>query len=949
MPSRHVTTLFILVLYPLLSIDALSADKRALEDTSLVEPRYLFARSLGTMPLDSRVVDVRERSSSALDTSSQLGKSEDLEYLRDLIISDLLDVTINDDRIQSLISSIQLEGFWKDINYEDVSITGFEHTRHLNNTLLLSRAWRSSQSVYHQSPEVKDAIHKALEFWIRNDFISDNWYHNEISGPATLVRIALLIDEDLTESQTDEIMRMAHRASLLAWGARPGGDLIRILGIMAERAIFERDAEALEEAVDSMVEQITFTSGRGLKPDYSFHHRTDRVTSVLSYGRGYANAFADWAYRLAGTRFSFEEEALRLLIDYFLDGIARTMVHGWYNDPGAMNRGMSRPGALNARGSALPKKLLHATDYRADELQNIANIRDGLQTPNITANRFFWHSEYLSHQRPHYFTSVRMHSARTLNMEAPHGNQGLKQHFFADGANFISRTGREYHDIFVAWDWRKIPGTTVLQRPEHPGHREIVKAGRTDFVGAVSDSIFGAAAFDFESAHEPLKARKSWFFFDDEFVALGAGIQSDSDDPIATTVNQSLLNGDVYVKRSEDREILNQGEYSFSHVDWVHHDHIAYLFPVPVPISLKNKTSSGAWRSINHQPWATDDLVEKELFTLWFDHRLPENESTYQYIVVPDIEVSEVDDYRESSQIEILTNTPEIQAVRHHELNQIQIVFYEPGQIDLGDGVTLRSEHRGLLIVEKSGSTIDKIIVADPTRLQQEFKFELTGRFEGAADHWMSEWDEERALSLVRVALPDGDDAGKSVSLKSFESRNAETLASFTAQSDHEPVSNSHHNIGDHYGGGVIYWIDEAGESMLIAAEEDHSSRTRWNYGDLKVTHADGDGIGEGIMNTQRIIEHHRDEDPESVYAAKVCDDYLGGGYDDWYLPSKTELDLMYSQKEKIGGFDNALYWSSTEYGIGFAWEQYFYGYGGQYTSPKGSSRVRCVRYVVNN
>src|SRR5690625_1275557 len=171
MPSRHVTTLFILVLSPLLSIDALSADKRALEDTSLVEPRYLFARSLGTMPLDLRVVDERERSSSSLDTSSQLGKSEDLEYLRDLIINDLLDVTINDDRIQSLISSIQLEGFWKDINYEDVSITGFEHTRHLNNTLLLSRAWRSSQSVYLQSPEVNDAIHKAIEFWIRIDFI----------------------------------------------------------------------------------------------------------------------------------------------------------------------------------------------------------------------------------------------------------------------------------------------------------------------------------------------------------------------------------------------------------------------------------------------------------------------------------------------------------------------------------------------------------------------------------------------------------------------------------------------------------------------------------------------------------------------------------------------------------------------------------------------------------
>ena len=97
-------------------------------------------------------------------------------------------------------------------------------------------------------------------------------------------------------------------------------------------------------------------------------------------------------------------------------------------------------------------------------------------------------------------------------------------------------------------------------------------------------------------------------------------------------------------------------------------------------------------------------------------------------------------------------------------------------------------------------------------------------------------------------------------------------------------------------------------------------------------------------MNTKLIVAQQTEDDFFGNFAAKVCADFQGGGYGDWYLPSKSELNLMYNQKDVIGGFANALYWSSTEYNIGFAWEQYFYGYGGQYTSPKGASRVRCIR-----
>jgi formylglycine-generating enzyme required for sulfatase activity len=67
----------------------------------------------------------------------------------------------------------------------------------------------------------------------------------------------------------------------------------------------------------------------------------------------------------------------------------------------------------------------------------------------------------------------------------------------------------------------------------------------------------------------------------------------------------------------------------------------------------------------------------------------------------------------------------------------------------------------------------------------------------------------------------------------------------------------------------------------------------------------------------------------------------LGKG---WRLPTKDELNVMYKKKNKIGGFANYYYWSSTEYNNNFAWVQNFDD-GGQYDDYKGNKYdVRAVR-----
>ena len=84
--------------------------------------------------------------------------------------------------------------------------------------------------------------------------------------------------------------------------------------------------------------------------------------------------------------------------------------------------------------------------------------------------------------------------------------------------------------------------------------------------------------------------------------------------------------------------------------------------------------------------------------------------------------------------------------------------------------------------------------------------------------------------------------------------------------------------------------------------------------------------VGTGQINTLMLVETMRDnaytsdydfinEHKTEEYAAKLCADYSFNGYDDWFLPSRDELRLIYENLKKDGfsNFDNGRYWSSSE------------------------------------
>lgn len=689
----------------------------------------------------------------------------ELEILRKKVIAELMLPEVNEQRARELMSSIRPDGTWPGIDYVDVSNTGFQHSQHLGNMVELSRALKKKGSELKGDKHLKAVIYSALDYWLANDFICQNWWHNQIGTPNALVTVLLIMDTDLTKAQIAKTLPMIGRAHLTASGARPSGDRIKIAGILAKTLLFNRDEPQFNEVIRVIEGEIKFNTGqRGMQHDYSFHHREDRVNNTLSYGLGYADAFAEWAAFVAGTKYQFSEKPLQQLTDYYLDGICKQMVFGKYEDTGAMNRDITREGAQKAFGTKSLERLLSATDYRKTELEEIIRIRKGETIPNSSFSTFFWQTEHFTFQRPKYFTSVRMHSTRNDNMEVPYNGEGLMNHHRGDGTNYISLTGDEYADLAPVCDWQKIPGTTILQKPELPSENEIQKKGLTDFVGAVTDGKYGAVAYDFKSPHDPVAAKKAWFFFDDEYVCLGAGINSRSKFPVATTLNQCLLRGDVVLMSDNQKSIVAKGERQTDQVNWVLHNGIGYIFPETQKVNLSNQAQTGSWFKVNRQSDSPKDEITKEVFKLWLDHGAQPSNAQYEYMVVPATTEQEL--VKSGMQIKILANSPEIQAVKHSGINICQAVFYSSGEIQVTDNLKIGMDSPGVVMVKTNGSAIKQISVADPSRKLGKIHLTVTQKIEKRGDHFRSFWNESKGVSEIAIDLPQTVYAGKSVTVE---------------------------------------------------------------------------------------------------------------------------------------------------------------------------------------
>lgn len=671
--------------------------------------------------------------------------NKDIEKLRKGFADEYLSGTVNVDRVKELMQSIQADGTWAYINYVDTSRTAFQHSAHLSNMELMALAYKQKGSPLKGNKQLRQKTMAALDHWLAKDYICENWWWNQIGTPNAMIAMLYILDTDLSKAQGEKMLQIASRGNMSASGARPSGDRANVATIQAKYALWSRDEALVEESIAIIEGEAKFSDevnpavkvdnrfvakylggGGSLQRDYSFHHRSDRVNNTSSYGMGPINAFVNWGIKLKDTKYRFSEQRTRLIIDYYLEGQVKQQVFGRITDPGVVNRDIARRRATGngVIDVGIPMQLMQLSDYRKDELQQVVDARNGKLDGTPSYAKFFWQTEHFAIQRPTWYTSVRMFSTRNRNMEEPYNGEGLLNHYRADGTNYLSKTGEEYDQTAPVYDYRKIPGTTIVQGKDMPGENDIQKPGTMDFVGAVTDGLYGAVAFDFNSPHDKLQAKKGWFFFDDVYVCLGTDIKGTH---AATTLNQCKLTGVVTVKDSQGQVVATaEGIHQLSDVAWVNHDNVGYVFMEKAArAGLVNNNVVGNWKRINRQSNVYDKDVHVKMFTLWMNH---DGQPTYAYAVLPNASVQQTAAFAAAPAVTVVANTGMVQAVRNDKAGIAYAIFHSGGSVKLADGIDITSDTPGIVMVKYDGKKVSGITVEDPTRKLLKMYLTVNGK-----------------------------------------------------------------------------------------------------------------------------------------------------------------------------------------------------------------------------
>jgi chondroitin AC lyase len=622
----------------------------------------------------------------------------------------------------SYLPQLQSDGSWPDIEYNSNAVTKWKPGLHLERVKDFALSYIKPGNIYFQHSDLYNVIVKALRYWYSQDPKSSNWWHNEIATPQTLGEIMILMHRaknKLPQSLQDSLVSRMKRGNIFK---QTGANKLDVAIHYLYRACITRDERLMDTAVSQAFQPIEFTTAEGLQYDYSYLQHGPQL-QISSYGLVFLSGEYKVASWVSGTRYALSGEKLKML-DHYLTKTFLSSIRGRYSDFNIEGRGISRPNILDKKSIAGNKgknsllelaKLIGGENTKIIDaaIERINDVKPASYGISPLHNHY-WIGDYTQHLRPSYSFNVRMVSDRTKRTEA--GNkENLLGKLLPDGSTNIQRSGKEYYNIMPVWEWDKIPGITSRDFvTDQPTTVQWGEAGSTSFVGGVSDGTHGASAYDMD--YNDAKAKKAWFFFDNEVVSLGAGINSNSPESIVTTINQCWLNGKVLAREDERTSTLKKDKTSQG-FNWVWHDSIGYFFPEKENVSISSKSQSGNWNKIN-KSYSKDELSGK-VFKMWVNQGVTPRNGHYSYITVPGISSEDMKNY-DKNEIVILSNTPSIQAVAHTGLDimVIQGVFYQAGTVDVMD-IDVSVDKPCIVLLKRQADSIS-ISVADPTHKIKE-------------------------------------------------------------------------------------------------------------------------------------------------------------------------------------------------------------------------------------
>ena len=647
----------------------------------------------------------------------------------EMFMEKIRNTTIKNPSIDKNLALFQENGSFSDIDYDDTQMTNWTPIQHIERLSDFVYAYTNEKNKYYQNEDLYQKIVKGLEYWYDVDSESDNWWHNQISEPQKLG--VLLIQMRIGKKQIPQELETKILKRIQETGGDPakwtGANRTDIALHWIYRSCLTQNEADLKTAIDNVFNPVVYTTEEGFQHDNSYFQHGEQLY-IGGYGDEILKGVTQVASYALGTQYQLDKEKVELLSKFMRETYYRA-VRGQNMSFDVVGRSVSRPGLLNKRTTATyAKRMIDIDPTHADEYKAIIarlNRKQPADYQVTTSHTHYFRGDYSLHVRPQYNFDVRLASTRTKKCE--YGNkENLKTYFMSDGCTNITQTGDEYFNIFPVWNWCHIPGTTAPQLEKVPMDPKAWGVlGTSTYAGGVSDSIYGATAYAYMDTNPEVNtgAKKSWYFFDNEVVCLGAGIQSTSTYPVHTTVNQCFLKGGILVDKGDKEETLANGSHTLQAPQWVLHDKIGYFFPQKEEVFLTAQTQSGRWYDINTSKSKKEEKMD--VFTLGINHGVGPKDGSYAYIVVPGkTSAQEMKAYQKKNAIEILSNNPKIQAVRNTKLNVWMVTFFEAGTFTHKE-LSVNVDKPCILMIKDITSKSANLHIADPGQTQSPIQVEL--------------------------------------------------------------------------------------------------------------------------------------------------------------------------------------------------------------------------------
>ncbi len=599
-------------------------------------------------------------------------------------------------------------------------------------------------------------------FYTPTTTLYGNWFDWEISGPTALINTEVLLLSNPAALSTAQITNYCrayynfcpnsvNQKDYFWWGALTGSNTANCVLAMALQGILMANntttvtrfthttgttsnivisgSSLLAEAKGNLSGQNPsdfsgksvfdyVTSGDGFYADGSFVFHGN-IAYTGQYGKTLLRDVADIVSLLKGSTWAITDPELANVYDWITKGFEPFMYNGAFMD---MVRGRSASWSSATEydiGAEVIESIRRVATFAppatATALTNFAN------SPRLASGQFhFAGMDRVVALRSGWGFGLSMSSSRIGNFENLFSSSNLKGWFTGDGMTYlyVGATDTQFIDTF--WptvDYYHLPGTTVEQ-----GY--VPQPGVTDqnwVGGAQIAGTYGAAGMALHPApsattSSTLNGKKSWFMLDNEIVCLGAGIACTTGNAVDTTVENRRL-GAVPTSNLT----VNGVSYpptagwssSLSGSTWCALDGVGgYYFPSSTSsLNAAFVARSGSWTQI--RPDDNDTTVYNDNYLkLWFNHGVAPANANYAYVLLPGMNASGTSTYAQKPDVAIVSNTPNIQAVKSVGLGVVSANFWATAG-GTADWITVNKRASVVTLETFNGITVG---VSDPTQ-----------------------------------------------------------------------------------------------------------------------------------------------------------------------------------------------------------------------------------------